>query len=110
MALTDHLIEEAARCFALLSDPTRLRILSFLLERGEASVTEVAQAIGVGRTNVSQHLSRLLSAGMVARRREGHSIHYRVIDEMLKPLCNLVCATLEERSDGLVARVGERAR
>jgi ArsR family transcriptional regulator, lead/cadmium/zinc/bismuth-responsive transcriptional repressor len=110
MALTDHLIEEAARCFALLSDPTRLRILSFLLERDEASVTEVAQGIGVNRTNVSQHLSRLLSAGMVARRRKGHSIHYRVIDEMLKPLCNLVCSNLEARTGGLVARLEERAR
>jgi ArsR family transcriptional regulator len=94
MTHDDDLIEEAARCFALLSDPTRLRVLAFLLERDEASPSEVAQAIGVGRTNVSQHLSRLLSAGMVGRRREGHSILYRVINEMLKPLCDLVCSSL----------------
>ena len=110
MAHADHLMEEVARCFALLSDPTRLRVLSFLLERDDASVTEVAQAVGVARTNVSQHLSRLLSAGMVARRREGHSINYRVIDDMLKPLCELVCSNLEERTGGLAARLEKLAR
>ena len=109
MPLPDHLIEEAARKFALLSDPTRLRVLSCLLERGEASVTEVAEAIGASRTNVSQHLSRLLGAGMVGRRRDRHSIHYRVVDEMLKPLCDLVCSTLLERTDGRVHRLEDQA-
>jgi DNA-binding transcriptional ArsR family regulator len=109
MPLADHLIEDVARRFALLSDPTRLRVLSVLLERGEASVGEVADAIGVGRTNVSQHLSRLLHAGMVGRRRDGHSIHYRVIDEMLKPLCELVCSSYEQRTETPAARM-RRAR
>jgi len=106
MPLADHLIEEAARCFALLSDPTRLRILSFLLECDEATPSDVAQAIGVGRTNVSQHLSRLLNAGMVWRRREGQALFYRV----LRPLCELVCSSLEDRTEELVARLDQRAR
>ena len=107
MSLADHEIDEVARLFALLSDRTRLRVLSYLLEAGEASPTEVAQAIGLGRTNVSQHLSRLLSAGMVGRRRDGRVLQYRVIDEMLRPLCELVCSSVRQRSDArrhLVAR------
>ena len=110
MPLADHLIEEAARCFALLSDPTRLRILSFLLECDEATPSDVAEAIGVGRTNVSQHLSRLLNAGMVRRRREGQTLFYQVNDQMLRPLCELVCSSLEDRTEELVARLDQRAR
>jgi DNA-binding transcriptional ArsR family regulator len=99
MTVSDGMIEEAARRFALLADPTRLRILSALLERGEGSVTELAEAIGAAPPNVSQHLSRLLAAGMVGRRRNGHSVHYTIADETLRPLCDLVCSALEGRSE-----------
>src|SRR5437899_9396403 len=99
MSLADHEIEEVARSFALLADPTRLRILSYLLEADEASPTEVAVAIGLGRTNVSQHLSRLLAAGMVGRRRDGQAFQYRVVDETLKQICQLVCSSVRNRSD-----------
>ena len=106
MPVTDDMIEEVARRFALLSDPTRLRILHTLLEHGEESVTGLAKATGVARANVSQHLSRLLGAGMVRRRRVGHSIHYAVTDETLAPLCELVCAAVEKRTKQLAAQLG----
>lgn len=109
MPVTDDMIEEVARRFALLSDPTRLRILHTLLERGEDSVTELAKATGVARANVSQHLSRLLGAGMVGRRRVGHSIHYTIADETLAPLCELVCSAVQERTKRLAAQLGQRA-
>jgi DNA-binding transcriptional ArsR family regulator len=107
--VTDDMIEEAARRFALLSDPTRLRILHRLLEQGEESVTELAEAIGVARANVSQHLSRLLGAGMVGRRRSGHSVHYTIVDETLAPLCDLICSAIEERTKRLAAQLDRRA-
>jgi DNA-binding transcriptional ArsR family regulator len=106
VAVTDEMIEEVARRFALLSDPTRLRILHTLLERGEESVTGLAHVTGVARTNVSQHLSRLLGAGMVRRRRVGHSIHYTIADETLAPLCELVCSAVEQRTKQLAAQLG----
>ena len=110
MKLAEHEYEEVARRFALLSDPNRLRILAFLLENGEASPTEVAEAIGLGRTNVSQHISRLLFAGMVGRRRDGHAFRYQVIDEILRPLCELVCSDLRTQSDAIGSRVGATGR
>jgi DNA-binding transcriptional ArsR family regulator len=106
--VTDDMIEEVARRFALLSDPTRLRILHTLLERGEESVTDLAKATGVARANVSQHLSRLLGAGMVARRRSGHSIRYTVVDETLAPLCDLVCSAVQKRTLQLAAQLGRQ--
>jgi DNA-binding transcriptional ArsR family regulator len=83
-----------------------LRILHTLLERGEESVTGLAHATGVARANVSQHLSRLLGAGMVRRRRVGHSIHYTIADETLAPLCELVCSAVEQRTKQLAAQLG----
>ncbi len=109
MPVTEEMIEEVARRFALLSDPTRLRILHTLLEQGEQSVMGLARATGVARANVSQHLSRLLGAGMVGRRRVGQSNHYSVVDETLAPLCDLVCSAVQERTTRLAAQLGHRA-
>lgn len=109
MPVAEEMIEEVARRFALLSDPTRLRILHTLLDQGELSVTGLARATGVARANVSQHLARLLGAGMVGRRRVGQSIHYSVVDETLAPLCDLVCAAVQERTTRLAAQLGQRA-
>jgi DNA-binding transcriptional ArsR family regulator len=97
MAVPDALIEEAARRFALLSDPTRLRILSLLLDRGSATVTELATALDVAPPNVSQHLGRLLSARMVARQREGRMLRYSVAEPSLRPLCDLMCTSLRNQ-------------
>lgn len=109
MKLADHEFDDVAGRFALLSEPNRLRVLAYLLEAGEASPTEVARAVGLGRTNVSHHLGRLLSAGMVGRRRDGQVLQYRVIDEMLRPLCELVCASLRDRTEATVTRLARVA-
>ncbi|MDQ3947275.1 MAG: metalloregulator ArsR/SmtB family transcription factor [Actinomycetota bacterium] len=99
--MPDALIEEAARRFALLSDPTRLRILSALLERETMTVTELAEALGITAPNVSQHLARLLSARIVARQRDGRKLHYSVEDQSLQALCELVCSSLREQAERL---------
>ena len=101
--IPEALIEEAARRFALLGDPSRLRILSTLNVSGELAVGELAPLSGLTRTNLSQHLSRLAAAGLVGRRREGTTIYYRVVDESLGELCDLVCASLRERGRALAA-------
>ncbi|GAC1476525.1 MAG: hypothetical protein PVS3B2_03350 [Candidatus Dormibacteraceae bacterium] len=101
--IPDTLLEEAARRFALLGDPSRLRILSTLHAAKEVPVGELADRSGLTRTNLSQHLSRLAAAGLVGRRREGTTIYYRVVDESLGELCDLVCASLRERGRALAA-------
>jgi len=94
-------LEEVARQFALLGDPTRLRLLKVLQEGGELSVGKLAAASGIARVNVSQHLNRLALAGLVSRRREGTTVHYRVSDPSLNALCDLVCAGVLERARAL---------
>ena len=101
--IPETLLEEAARRFALLGDPSRLRILSTLNVSGELAVGELAPLSGLTRTNLSQHLSRLAAAGLVGRRRQGTTIYYRIVDESLGELCDLVCASLRERGRALAA-------
>lgn len=93
--VTEELIEEAARRFALLSDPTRLRLISVLHDAGELPSGELAERAGVTAANASQHLGRLLSGGIVARRRQGTSVYYRIVDPTIEEICGIVCARLE---------------
>ncbi len=99
----DVLLEEAARRFALLGDPTRLRMLRALHEAGETPVGDLAELTGLTRSNVSQHLSLLAAAGLVSRRREGPTVHYRIADDNLGKLCDLVCTSLRARAEALAA-------
>ena len=70
--LTPELAALIARRFAVLGEPTRVRLLDQIHERGEASVGELAEAVGSTHANVSKHLNLLLAERMVGRRREGH--------------------------------------
>lgn len=88
-------LEDVARRFALLSDPTRLRVLSRLHQAGEATVSELAEAAGVSIANTSQHLGRLAAGGIVARRRQGRTAVYRITEPVVLQLCAIVCASLD---------------
>jgi DNA-binding transcriptional ArsR family regulator len=99
VTVPDSLIEEAARRFALLSDPTRLRILALLLEREPLTVTELSDALGIAAPNVSQHLARLSAGRLVGREKQGRIVLYRTTDPSLRPLCELMCTSLVEQAE-----------
>ena len=101
--IPDALLEDVARQFALLGDPTRLRILRSLHESGETSVGQLAETTGIGRSNLSQHLALLAAAGLVSRRREGAMVYYQVADATIGQLCDLVCTSLRSRARQLAA-------
>lgn len=87
--------ELIARRFRALSDPTRLRILDYLRTNEEASVGEIAEALGASQQNVSKHLAALLAEAFVARRKRGTSSLYRIADQGVHELCDGVCAGIE---------------
>ena len=103
--MTAAMIEEAAHRFALLGDPTRLRILHTVMKRGELSVGAIADAAGASRFNTSAHLNRLALGGLVARRREGSTVYYRVDDENLPRICDWMCDSLQHRATALASRL-----
>ena len=99
----DSVLDEAARRFFLLGDPTRLRIVSALHDVGEASVQELAEATETSTANASQHLSRLRAGGIVRRRRAGRTARYQIADPTIERLCRIVCESVRDRARVLSA-------
>jgi len=97
----EQLLQEAAHRFSLLGDVNRLRLLSALHELGELSTGALAERTGLAVANVSQHLARLMAAGLVTRRRHGPRAYYSISDPALASLCDLVCASVRERAASL---------
>ena len=108
--LPEDLAELIARRFRALGDPLRVRILDLLRER-ELSVTTLAERLGAGQQNVSKHLAVLVDSGMLARRKAGTHVYYRIADEGVFALCEQVCGSLEAQLATLNALVaGTTAR
>ncbi|MFC4822199.1 ArsR/SmtB family transcription factor [Dokdonella ginsengisoli] len=76
---------EAIAVLKAVGSPNRLMLLCQLLD-GERSVNELAAALGLAQSVVSQHLSLLRRDGVVAGRREGQSIRYAIVDERVRRL------------------------
>jgi len=71
-------IEERARVFAALSDPTRLRLVELLAEEEELCGTQIAQRAGISIALLSHHWKVLTDAGLVVRERRGQRQYCRV--------------------------------
>jgi DNA-binding transcriptional ArsR family regulator len=64
--------------FAALSDPTRRRVLELIGEQGEASASQLAADLPVTRQAAHKHLASLVRAGLIADRRAGREVLYRL--------------------------------
>ena len=94
--LPNELAELIAARFKLLAEPTRIKLLD-RLRNGEASVQELAAAVGTTQQNISKHLVALAVGGVVGRRKEGNFVYYRVVDDGVWQLCHDVCGSVERR-------------
>jgi DNA-binding transcriptional ArsR family regulator len=94
-AATDsgRVFELAAELFGVLATPMRLRILSALCN-GECSVSQLLEKIDTTQPNLSQHLNVLYRNGVLARRKEGAQVIYRVQSEKAVSLCRAVCTQI----------------
>lgn len=79
--------ERIAERFRVLGDATRLLILDHLRIHGEVAAGELAVMVGGNQQNVSKHLSVLRLHGLVARRKLGTRLLYRVADPSVYGLC-----------------------
>ena len=66
--------------FKVFGNDSRLRLLHALVREGELCVTDLAAAVEMKPQAVSNQLQRLVDRGMLAARREGSNIFYRVVD------------------------------
>jgi ArsR family transcriptional regulator len=76
---TDALRDRAASIARALSDAKRLCVVERLAD-GERSVSDLSRDIGCQVPNMSQHLAVLRQAGIVATRRDGNTVYYRLAD------------------------------
>lgn len=88
---------KATDIFAALSHDTRLRTLMLLAEQGELCVCELTYAIGASQPHLSRHLSQLRDLDIVAGRRAGLWVYYRINPD----LAPWVRAVLREMHAGL---------
>lgn len=96
-----------AAVFKVLANDTRLRLLHALIRADELCVTELAQTIGMKPQAVSNQIQKLSDLGIVAARRDGNNIYYRVIDLCVRSLLDQGLCLMEEvtlRSKGTKVR------
>lgn len=98
-----------AELFRALAHPMRVRALELLVE-SERSVGELATALEIDISHLSQQLAVLRRADVVATRREGNTVYYSVpnprIGALLSTARELIVASLQT-SSSLLASIGE---
>lgn len=92
--LSPPLLELIAERFKALAEPARLQLLN-ALRGGELTVSQLMEETGLGQANVSKHLQLLYNLGFVDRRKEGLYVFYRLSDEDVFLLCDVMCGRLE---------------
>ncbi len=107
-ALDEHLLELQARLIQALAHPTRLKLLRILGD-GEASASALADALGVSRPNLSQHLSVMHQRGLLQVRRVGARRLYRLAYPEIKDACAMFQEVLAAQLTA-TGRHGPRAR
>ena len=90
---SDEVFATAADLFAVLSTPLRLKLISALCH-GEKNVSQLLGEIETTQPNMSQHLATLFRAGILAKRRDGTQIFYRLQSERAALLCRAVCTQI----------------
>lgn len=102
----DERLRLKAEVFKALGHPLRLGVVEFL-HAGEKCVCEIVEHTGTGMSNISKHLSILKKAGIVADRRDGLKIMYRLTMpcalDFAKCVEGAVTKRLDEQRSALVA-------
>ncbi len=82
--------------FDVLANDTRLRLLGEIARRDQATTSELAQALDLTPQAVSNQLQRLSDRGIVAGRRDGNSVFYRIVDDCVVILLERGLCLIEE--------------
>ena len=99
-----ELFAQFARVARALGHGNRLELLEFIAQ-GERSVDELARVAGLSVANTSQHLKQLRQAGLVAARKEGLRVYYRLSGDDVLVLLDALRAVAERHLDEVAALV-----
>ncbi|MHB0957373.1 MAG: ArsR/SmtB family transcription factor [Pirellulaceae bacterium] len=89
-ASSEQITKELVRWFKLLADETRLKILIFLLERGELNVRALCDLLQLSQPAVSHHLALLRVDGLIDCRRDGKHNFYRILPDRFSQLMRMI--------------------
>ena len=81
-----------------------LELVRTLMVGGEMNVGQVVDRTGRTLANVSKHLKLLAEAGLVARRKEGLQVFYRLDDPVVEKICHLVCDAIYQEIEAQTER------
>ena len=100
-----EIFELQAKLCATMGNATRLRIIE-VLKVGEASVGAIAEALGCTVSTASQHLRLMRDANLVAGRKDGQAVYYRLRSPKAVEYCQMVRKLLIEdlHEQGRIAR------
>jgi DNA-binding transcriptional ArsR family regulator len=98
----DAAVSVVAKFFRALGDPTRLKLLEFLLDE-EHTVTECVGYAGLAQSRVSTHLACLADCGYLSSRREGRNIFYRLSDPRVATLVRIAHELAADNHEALCA-------
>lgn len=101
-----QVFESAAALFAVLATPMRLRVLSAVCMQ-EKSVNQLLLEIDTTQPNLSQHLAVLFRTGVLAKRKVGTQVFYRVLSEKAVALCRSVCTQIAIEMEDDAANTGK---
>lgn len=90
-----QLYELHASICQTLANPKRLEVIDRLRD-GEQSVSELTEAMKISQANLSQHLAVMRQKGIVATRREGLNVYYRLSNPKIIKACDLMRQVLLE--------------
>jgi DNA-binding transcriptional ArsR family regulator len=95
----DQVFDSVAELFSVLSTPIRLKIISAVCN-GEKNVSQLLAEIDTTQPNMSQHLNMLYRSGVLAKRRDGTQMYYRLQSERVATLCRAVCTQVAIEIEG----------
>lgn len=87
------------KLFKILANSTRLRLLHAVVRAGELCVTELADAVGMKPQAVSNQLQRLADRDILATRRNGNQMYYRIVDPCVTHLLDYGLCLLEDAEE-----------
>ncbi|MBN2753369.1 MAG: winged helix-turn-helix transcriptional regulator [Candidatus Goldbacteria bacterium] len=98
----EELIKAQSEICKTFSNPNRLKIIKLLCVK-EQSASQIIKQTGLGKANLSQHMSVLSNKGIVLSRKQGQSVFYSIADERIPKVCmmmgEITMSTLERKKN-----------
>ena len=87
--INDDILFDTADLFKVFADSTRIRILYYLLENKEKSVSEISDNLNMNQSAISHQLKILKTNKLIKNRRDGKTIYYSIYDEHVREVFEL---------------------